>query len=181
MTAILDLSAHIIDSGDVTTSSNRISNELSPVADRVWIIESFSHVVLVETDDGLVAFDSSSANFGPKVMVALRGWTDEPINTLVYTHGHVDHTGGSRHFAADAEDNSHRRPRVLGHRNLARRHDRYRRTNGYNQTINLRQFGGLPSELSAEKLSRSFVVDGTMPVTVDYEDDVVDEVGSLRR
>ncbi|MEZ5138232.1 MAG: MBL fold metallo-hydrolase [Acidimicrobiales bacterium] len=31
------------------------------------------------------------------------GWTDEPVHTLVYTHGHVDHVGGSGHIVRDAE------------------------------------------------------------------------------
>ncbi|MEZ5177551.1 MAG: MBL fold metallo-hydrolase [Acidimicrobiales bacterium] len=33
----------------------------------------------------------------------LRAWADDPIHALVYTHGHVDHVGGSGALAADGE------------------------------------------------------------------------------
>jgi alkyl sulfatase BDS1-like metallo-beta-lactamase superfamily hydrolase len=61
----------------------------------------------------------------------------------VYTHGHVDHVGGSGAMAADAERRGHPRIRVVGHEAVAGRFDRYRLTNGYNTDVNLRQFGGV--------------------------------------
>jgi alkyl sulfatase BDS1-like metallo-beta-lactamase superfamily hydrolase len=61
----------------------------------------------------------------------------------VYTHGHVDHVGGSGAFIADARDNGRPEPTIIGHENVPIRMDRYDRTNGYNQTINRRQFGGV--------------------------------------
>jgi len=72
---------------------------------------------------------------------AVRGWRGERFNTVVYTHGHLDHVGGSGAFVADAESSGHPPPKVAGHENVARRFDRYQWTSGYNLVINRRQFG----------------------------------------
>lgn len=56
------------------------------------------------------------------------------MHTCVYTHGHVDHVGGLTAFE------EHARVRVVGHRNVRARFDRYRLTRGYNTHINTKQF-----------------------------------------
>ena len=143
MADLLGLSARIIDDGVVDEPVNRITQELSEVADGIAMVESFSHTVLFRTGDGLVAFDTSGAVTGALVVESLRRWSDEPVHTIAYTHGHVDHVGGSGAFAADAERRGDPRPRVVGHANVPVRFDRYQLTDGYNQVINSRQFGGL--------------------------------------
>lgn len=143
MADLLALSSRIIDTGVADEPVNRVTQELSEVADDIAVVESFSHSVVLRTDDGLVAFDASSAFTGTAVVESLRGWSTEPVATLVYTHGHVDHVGGVPAFVADAEDRGHPRPQSVGHANVAARFARYRLTNGYNATINARQFGGI--------------------------------------
>ncbi|MDZ7679342.1 MAG: alkyl sulfatase dimerization domain-containing protein [Acidimicrobiales bacterium] len=142
MPDLLGLSAHIIDGGVADEPVNRVTQELSEITDGISLVESFSHVVAVRTDDGLICFDTSGARTGPAVVDALRAWTDDPLHTLVYTHGHVDHVGGSGAFVADAHERGAGAPDVLGHENVLARMDRYDLTNGYNVTINARQFGG---------------------------------------
>jgi alkyl sulfatase BDS1-like metallo-beta-lactamase superfamily hydrolase len=139
---LLALSSRIIDEGVTDEPVNRVTQELSPVADDIVMVESFSHVVTLRTDDGLVCFDTSGARAGAAVVDALRSWSHDPIHSLVYTHGHIDHVGGSGAFLADAERRGHRRPAVIGHENVDARFDRYELTNGYNVVINARQFGG---------------------------------------
>jgi alkyl sulfatase BDS1-like metallo-beta-lactamase superfamily hydrolase len=120
---------------------NRITFQLSELADRIAVVEAFSHCVVFETDDGLVGFDTSGVGGGERVVAAIRQWRKDPFNSLVYTHGHVDHVGGSGAFLKDAEENKHDRPKIIGHENVPKRFDRYDYTNGYNLTINERQFG----------------------------------------
>lgn len=142
--SLLELSTRIIDEGLTTEEVgpvNRINFQLSEVADSVAVVEAFSHCVLFDTDDGLVAFDTSGPQGGTRVVDAIRGWRDKRFNTLVYTHGHLDHVGGCGAFMADAQNRNHPRPRVAGHENVPRRFDRYELTNGYNLAINERQFG----------------------------------------
>jgi glyoxylase-like metal-dependent hydrolase (beta-lactamase superfamily II) len=93
MADLLDISARIIDSGVVDQPVNRVTNELSEVADGVAVVESFSHSVVVDTGDGLVAFDSSGVHTGAAVADAITQWRPARLSHLVYTHGHADHVG----------------------------------------------------------------------------------------
>ncbi len=174
----LELSSRLIDSGVVDTPPNRITEELSELADGVAIIESFSHVVAVDTGDGLVAFDASSAKTGGRVLESLRVWSDDPVHTLVYTHGHLDHVGGSRDFAADAERHGRPIPRVVGHELIGPRFDRYEATSGYNQVINLRQFGGAARQAGAAS-DRPFIPARTLRPDTTYDGQLAERIGDL--
>lgn len=173
----LDVSARLIDTGVVDTPPNRITQELSDLSDGVALVESFSHVVLVDSGDGLVAFDTSAAATGPLVVDSIRSWSEERFHTLVYTHGHADHVGGSRAFAADAENRELPLPRVLGHERVGARLDRYAYTNGYNQVINRRQFGGAAK--SATTTDRPFIPTGTLRPDVEYSNVLVEQIGDI--
>jgi len=120
---------------------NRINHQLSEVGRGVAMVEAFSHSILFETDDGLVAFDTSNPQGGSRVVEAIRRWKKDRFNTIVFTHGHVDHVGGCGAFMADAAGSNQPRPCVCGHVNVARRFERYDMTNGYNHIVNERQFG----------------------------------------
>ena len=141
MTDVLALSSRIIDSGVADQPVNRITQELSEIAEGIALVESFSHVVAFRTGEGLVAFDSSGAPTAAEVVRSLRAWSEEPVHTLVYTHGHVDHVGGSPAFVADAEARGQRKPTFVGHVAVLDRFARYRATDGWNLAVNSRQFG----------------------------------------
>lgn len=144
MADLLGMSAAIID-GKLDAAGvgpiNRINHQLSEIADGVAMVEAFSHCVLFQTDDGLVAFDTSNHLGGARVVEEIRRWRPDRFNTIVYTHGHLDHVGGCGAFIEDAEGHGHPRPCVCGHENVAKRFDRYDLTDGYNRIINERQFG----------------------------------------
>lgn len=141
MADLLELSARIIDSGLTDQPVNRVTNELSEVADGIAMVESFSHCVALHTDDGLACFDASGVHTGQAVRDALRTWRPDRVSHLVYTHGHADHVGGSTFFRDDT-------PVVVGHENVATRLDRYDYTNNWNLIINARQFGGVSGDLN---------------------------------
>jgi glyoxylase-like metal-dependent hydrolase (beta-lactamase superfamily II) len=97
MADLLSLSSSVIDgirSSDDVGPINRINFELSTIKDKVAMVEAFSHCVLFETDDGLVAFDTSGVAGGGRVVDAIRGWRKDRFHSLVSTHGHLDHVGG---------------------------------------------------------------------------------------
>jgi alkyl sulfatase BDS1-like metallo-beta-lactamase superfamily hydrolase len=143
MADLLELSSRIIDSGLADVPVNRVTQELSEIADGLAVIESFSHVVALRSEDGLVLFDTSGVAAGARCVEALRKWSSAPIHSLVYTHGHLDHVGGSAAFVADERARGRRAPRVIAHENVPARLRRYEKTDGYNLRINARQFGGL--------------------------------------
>ena len=77
MADLLALSRAAIDEGkgtDETGPLNRINHQLSEIGSGVAMVEAFSHCVLFETDDGLVAFDTSNESGGRKVVDAVRRW-----------------------------------------------------------------------------------------------------------
>ena len=89
----VDVANRVIDSGIAESPHNRVTDELTVVEDDVAVVESFSHCWAVDAGEGLVCWDASGVQSGPAVVEALRGWTDLPVDRLVYTHGHVDHVG----------------------------------------------------------------------------------------
>lgn len=144
MADLLGLSARYIDEGlyEGPGSVNRVTTELSEINEDIAVIEAFSHVVTFKTGDGLVLFDTSLEAFAGGIKDNLRKWSPEPVNTIAFTHGHVDHISGAGTFIKEAEENGNLRPRFVGHENVGVRFDRYEMTNGYNAIINQRQFGG---------------------------------------
>jgi alkyl sulfatase BDS1-like metallo-beta-lactamase superfamily hydrolase len=70
----------------------------------------------------------------------LRAWTASPLDTAVYSHGHIDHVFGVANFEAEAAERGWPQPKVIAHEHLPARFDRYILTNGYNAIINQRQF-----------------------------------------
>ena len=162
---------------------NRPTNELSVLADDLAVVESFSHVWAVRTADGLVLFDVSSRHTAERVLTALRSWTDDPVHTVVYTHGHADHVGGAEVFLADAESRGRPRPRFVGHVNVAQRLARYRATNGYNVAINRRQFA--PSQRRRADMGLRadegrFIGDGVPNPDLELSSELELEIGGQR-
>ena len=185
MADFLALSTRIVDSGKADEPVNRTSGELSEIAEGLAMVESFSHVVTWNSGDGLVCFDTSHVNTGQQVVDSIRSWSSDPFNALVYTHGHVDHVGGSVAFGANAAALGHQAPRVIGHINVQQRFDRYRYTNDWNVAINARQFGGIRGDVNsimndlrpadgAPRLS-DFIPRNTLDTT-----DVVDKFASMK-
>jgi alkyl sulfatase BDS1-like metallo-beta-lactamase superfamily hydrolase len=144
MADLLGLAARYVDEGvwEGAGAVHRITSELSELAEGVAMVEAFSHVVAFATDAGLVLFDTSLEAFAPGVLRALRGWSNAPVHTIVYTHGHIDHVGGAAALIAEARERRASPPRVVGHAAVAARFDRYQRTAGWNAVIHARQFGG---------------------------------------
>lgn len=144
MADLLALSTRILDEGwdpDRDGPTNRPTGVLSEVAAGIAMVEAFSHVVAVDSGDGLVLFDTSIAAFAPLVVPALRSWRGDPVHTIVYTHGHVDHVGGARALLDEATGAGHRRPVIVAHDAVPARFQRYASTRGWQQAINARQFG----------------------------------------
>jgi glyoxylase-like metal-dependent hydrolase (beta-lactamase superfamily II) len=108
------------------------------VAERTWFVSFFSGVTAFETDEGLVLVDSGLSRLAPALAEMLRRKTRAPVHTAVFTQGHVDHAFGLEAFLCADQP----RPRVIAHRAMPARFDRYARTAAHNAAINARQFGG---------------------------------------
>ncbi len=139
----VELSSRVIDTGEFDERVNRVTQQVTELTPDISVVESFSHIYSFRTEDGLVCVDSSGKATGGKAVESMRTWSTDRVNSLLYTHGHIDHVGGSGDIAADAEQRGYAAPSVVGHEAVAARFDRYIMTDGYNSDINARQFGGI--------------------------------------
>jgi glyoxylase-like metal-dependent hydrolase (beta-lactamase superfamily II) len=108
------------------------------VAPRTWFQCVFSSCVGFDTDAGLLLVDTGLQRLAPQLAAKLRERTPAPVHTAVYTHGHVDHAHGLEAFLLEGQA----APRVIAHRDLPARLERYARTARHNAAVNARQFGG---------------------------------------
>jgi alkyl sulfatase BDS1-like metallo-beta-lactamase superfamily hydrolase len=140
------------------------SFETEEIAPGLVFMQGFANVSALRTGAGLVLVDTGNWLTAAKSFAAVRAVAADPLHTAVYTHGHVDHAFGLPPFLEEAEARGLPAPRIVGHRNVAARFDRYRKTRGWNACINARQFSA-PHGLA-------------WPERYDYPDTTYD--GSLR-
>jgi hypothetical protein len=114
---------------------------LAEVTDGVAFLPNFGNCTVIATDDGLVMVDTGSIMTAEHVHGEVRAWSDQPLRTAIFSHGHIDHVFGVGPFDEEARSNGWDAPQVIAHRHLPQRFERYVMTAGYNQIINRRQFG----------------------------------------
>ena len=106
----------------------------------------FGNVIALLTDDSIVIVDTSLQGNGPPIVEELRKRTDLPVQTIIYTHGHVDHVGGTEYFLKDADERGDDRPTIIGHENVVPRFRRYERMAGWIRFLNAQQWGVAPPD-----------------------------------
>ena len=149
--------------------------EPTEVTDGVYYLSRFSGVTAFETDEGLVLVDSGLAELAPSLDESLREFTDAPVRAAVFTHGHADHVHGLSHFLVEGQDP----PEVFAHRAVPERWARYERTQGHNDAINARQFGGSVSAADFRGEASNFRAPDVEPTTL-YEDELTVRIGGVR-
>lgn len=113
------------------------------LTDRVTAIHTgylFGNVTAIRTPAGLVLVDTGSRETARETLAALRWHDDSPVHTIIYTHGHIDHTWGARLLDQEAAATGLPRPRVVAHRNVLDWLARYDATHGLNSLVMGRQF-----------------------------------------
>lgn len=97
-------------------------------------------VSAIRTGAGLVLVDTANRATAHTILARIRAWDKSPIHTVIYTHGHIDHTGGIGAIDREAAEAGRPRPRIVAHRDVARRQQRYLLTQGLNSVIQGQQF-----------------------------------------
>lgn len=100
----------------------------------------YGNVTAIRTAEGLVLVDTGSRETAHETLAAIRRFDDSPVHTVIYTHGHVDHTWGALLIDEEAEARGRPLPRVIAHRNVLKRFRRYDETHGLNSVVMGRQF-----------------------------------------
>ncbi|HEY7072838.1 MAG TPA: MBL fold metallo-hydrolase, partial [Acidimicrobiales bacterium] len=70
------------------------TRDLDEVAPGIAFIPAFGNVSAFATDDALVLVDTGQLLLADTNHERLRRWTDLPLDTVVFTHGHIDHVFG---------------------------------------------------------------------------------------
>lgn len=140
-----------------------------PITDRMLAIHTgylFGNATAVRTDAGLVLVDTGSRETASQTVAALRRWDDSRVHTVIYTHGHIDHTWGARLLDQEADSRGIARPRIVAHRNVLNRFDRYDATHGLNSLVMGRQFNQPGYTFPQEHRRPDEVYDDELTVTV---------------
>jgi alkyl sulfatase BDS1-like metallo-beta-lactamase superfamily hydrolase len=130
-------------SGEVTMGDLRPTGPrrgLDELDTGIGFVSGFGNVNAFAVEGALVLVDAGSERPARANFASVRGWTDLPLDTVVYTHGHIDHVFGVAPFEEEAAAAGRPRPRVVAHELVPARFDRYKLTAGYNGVINARQF-----------------------------------------
>jgi glyoxylase-like metal-dependent hydrolase (beta-lactamase superfamily II) len=121
------------------------TGQVEEIAPGIVFLHTFANVTVVRTSSGLLLVDTANYAARDRTFALVRTVDPAPVFAAIYTHGHADHALGLPPFLAQARERGWPRPRIVGHRNVAARFERYRRTNAYNALINARQFGVAPT------------------------------------
>lgn len=110
------------------------------VAPGVFHFYSVANSVSFICGDRLMHVDCNLDFKAPEVIQELRKRTDLPIDSLIITHGHVDHCLGTYHYIQDNLKRGFARPKVIGHRNLRERINKNKLLEGHRLATDRRQF-----------------------------------------
>lgn len=116
---------------------------ITEVADNIITVHTTyfcGSVTAIRTSLGLVLIDTAKPDTAKQTLAAIRSWDDSRIHTVIYTHGHIDHTSGITFIDEEADARGIARPRIIAHRNVVRRMARYEASHGFNSIVQGQQF-----------------------------------------
>lgn len=116
---------------------------ITPVAENIITVHTTyfcGSVTVIRTEAGLVFVDTAKPDTASQTLALVRTWDDSPVHTVIYTHGHIDHTSGIKVIDQEADARGIPGPRIIAHRNVRRRMDRYGASHGFNSVVQGQQF-----------------------------------------
>jgi glyoxylase-like metal-dependent hydrolase (beta-lactamase superfamily II) len=82
---------------------SKVQIKVVPVSGSIYVLEGAGGNIGVSVgDDGIVIVDDQFAPLAEKIRAALKGITDKPVQYVINTHYHYDHTGGNEFFGKEA-------------------------------------------------------------------------------
>ncbi|MGY3777982.1 alkyl/aryl-sulfatase [Isobaculum melis] len=82
-------------------STTAYPKAINQVAKGIYHVTGYGHsnAIVIEGERSLILIDTLDSNErAKKMMTAMRKYTDKPVKTIIFTHGHPDHRGGSGAF-----------------------------------------------------------------------------------
>ena len=99
------------DLGEINVHPGRVLVGLEEFDAGLAFMSAFSNAAVLDTEEGLVFIDASGPFHAKQMHEDIRAWSERPLHTVVYSHGHVDHVFG--HGPFEAEDRG--AVRVIAH------------------------------------------------------------------
>lgn len=115
------------------------------VAPGLHMLRGQGQSFVAETDAGLVVVDAGPGGSVTQGMIdSLRALSDAPVHALCYSHGHIGYNAGVPQWLEHARQRGEPAPRLIAHRNVLRRHARYRETQALQHRMAEVQFNRSP-------------------------------------
>ena len=111
------------------------------VAPGVFFFPKVGTSTVFDCGERLLLVDTTPRWVAAQTLEELRSQHSQaPIEAIVYTHGHIDHTSGATVFLDEASGAGRPRPRIVAHQDVAARFQRYTLLEEQNNFINRVQF-----------------------------------------
>lgn len=136
------------------------------VSEGVWVLAAQGNAFAVETAEGVVLVDTGPGGRKTERMIAeLRTLTEAPVAAICYSHGHVGYNVGVPQWIDHNAERGEPAPRIIAHRNLPLRYQRYRETEGYQAILNEMQFWGFSERFDPIKVDPTETFDDHLVVS----------------
>ena len=112
------------------------------LAPGVHLIPTQGNSLGIETDGGAVVIDAGPGrSVTPTMIETLRGYTDDAVRAIVYSHGHLGYNTGVPMWMDHAAERGDDAPELVAHERVVARYARYRETAGLQGMLVGLQFG----------------------------------------
>ncbi len=113
---------------------------IEKISDSIWFSKGFSNSIIVQTSEGLVNIDPGASFDATEKIKNVRKNFKQPTSTVIFTHGHIDHVFGVKELIRNNKKKGAPPPKIIAHKLVQSRFDRYKESLGLNLSINRRQF-----------------------------------------
>lgn len=99
----------------IFSQNSEVTIETTKLSDNVYMLVGQGGNIGVSVgDDGVFIIDDQFEQLTPKILEAIRTLSDKPLQFLVNTHYHGDHTGGNENMAKQGT-------KIIAHENVRKR------------------------------------------------------------
>lgn len=99
----------------VLSQSNEVTIETTKLSDNVYmLVGQGGNIGISVGEDGVFIIDDQFEQLTPKILEAIRKLSDKPLQFLVNTHYHGDHTGGNENMTKQGI-------KIIAHENVRKR------------------------------------------------------------
>lgn len=146
------------------------SNRLVELVPGVFGQQQAGWLLTIPTSKGLIQVDTGDE--AQASIASIRTTFDDPFYAIVYSHGHPRYNFSARAWVLDNVERFGSAPRIIGHQNVVRRHQRYLDSAGLQNRIIERQFRHPAGSLNDRKLR-------FMSPTETFSDSLVIDTGDV--